>query len=88
MQRLQQENRAAILKARRKHAKTCSNDAGYDLITVPKVGSMLWDSTAGQPVSDGSLSSAGVGLQLQRRALPDSTDSCCYNHVTINMWVF
>jgi FAD binding domain of DNA photolyase len=37
LQRLRQQNQAAIVQARRKHAKTCSNDAGYDLITVPKV---------------------------------------------------
>lgn len=41
MQWLRQQNQAAIVQARRKHAKTCSNDAGYDLITVPKVRYML-----------------------------------------------
>jgi hypothetical protein len=41
LQWLRQQNQAAILRARHKHAKTCSNDAGYDLITVPKVRGML-----------------------------------------------
>lgn len=47
MQRLRQQNQAAILRARRKHAKTCSNDAGYDLITVPKVRRPTFFGTCG-----------------------------------------
>ena len=35
MQVLRKENRFAILEARRKHAATCSDANGYDLITVP-----------------------------------------------------
>lgn len=37
MQKLRQDNQAAILKARQRTAKTCSDSNGYDLITVPQV---------------------------------------------------